>query len=434
MSYVDKEFGGSVRSLTVNSGQRDGVSPTMPAMPTTTKQPLRSKRGRPKGSFRDPALRAQAWHWLSELLLATGETDPRRLDDAQGKHGLTRGLPVGRRFTRVMEDGYDPRNISAGAFQLFDHVNKRRKFSQAKAAYQHPLFQYMQDRELGAAGQFSWIQQQLSRYGLTLLSDRDHMLGRALRLVSIDGFEAKGTTWIHDRKASLAPLTKHATRFATLDGIYLLVAIHRLILDTAPAAAEHARDIAYLILEAALILGENYRYGPEQSDTWRLLVETRLIRWITEVNVSESHLRDATVQLGFEFEYSERGSRGRPKLGPYQVGHGRAERRWRRWAHVRASLNFLDTHIFPWVIATRTVATEWIEGNSEVIEEHIDQIQRRERGLEERFPMKKLPPLHMPASVDQMRAAFPGNESFYKYRGQDIGAALANVTIVDRHK
>ena len=415
MSYVDKEFGGSVRSLTVNSGQRDGVSPTMPAMPTTTKQHLRSKRGRPKGSFRDPALRAQAWHWLSELLMGTGETDPRRFDDAKGAHRLSRGLPVGRRFTRVMEDGYDPRNISAGKFQLFDHVKKRRKFSQATAAYTHPLFKYMQDRELGSARELSWIKARLHSFGLTLMSDMEHSHARAFGFVSHDGWVKGSTDWYVDEKSTLAPLRDQLEALSSLDGVYLLVALHRLVIDTSPSASEYATQLSALLFDAAMGLARRYRYGPEQHDTWRLLVETRLCRWIPEVRITEEEMSAALARLNWEFEQTERSVAGRPKLGPLQVGRGRAERRWRRYAHVVAALKCLDSHEFPWLFAACTDGTRWIEQNSKGIQQRLHTASRKGYDPSKPEYKQELPPISMPTAVQRLRRSHGDPNAFHNW-------------------
>lgn len=384
----------------------------MQAMETDTKQDLRSKRGRPKGSFRDPALRAQAWHWLSELLLATGETDPRRFDDVNGAHRLSRGLPVGRRFTRVMEDGYDPRNISAGKFQLFDHVKKSRKFPQATAAYGHPLFKYMQDRELGPASEPSWIRERLRPFGLTLMSPREHDHACAFGLVGSDGWY-KGSGWHVNVEVTLAPLKNQLEELSTLDGVYLLVALHRLVVDTSPAATEYAARLSELLFDAAMGVSERYQYGREQHDTWRLLIETRLRRWIPAVRVTEDELSDTLATLNLFFDPTERNAPGRPKLGPLQVGRGRAERRWRRYAHVVAALKRLDAHEFPWMFAACTDGTRWIEQNSERIHQHIRQSICKGHDSSELREREELPLISMPAAVHELRRSLSTPDSFH---------------------
>lgn len=385
----------------------------MPAMGTNTKQDLRSKRGRPKGSFRDPALRAQAWHWLSELLMATGETDPRRFDDVKGAHRLSRGLPVGRRFTRVMEDGYDPRNISAGKFQLFDHVKKSRRFPQATAAYGHPLFKYMQDRDLGPASEPSWIRERLRPFGLTLMSPIEHDHARAFGLVGREGWEKGLIDWEVNVVATLAPLKNQLEELSTLDGVHLLVALHRFVADTAPAATEYAARLSELLFDAAIGVSERYQYGREQHDTWRLLIETRLRRWIPAVRVTEDELSATLAQLDLFFDPTERNVAGRPKLGPLQVGRGRAERRWRRYAYVVAALKRLDTHEFPWKFAACTDGTRWIEQNSERIYQHIRQSISKDHDVSELRGRKELPPVSMPAAVHELRRSFSERDSFH---------------------
>ncbi|WP_312770283.1 hypothetical protein [Pseudoxanthomonas mexicana] len=387
-------------------------------MEMDTKQDLRSKRGRPKGSFRDPALRAQAWHWLSELLLATGETDPRRFDDVNGAHRLSRGLPVGRRFTRVMEDGYDPRNISAGKFQLFDHVKKSRKFPQATAAYGHPLFKYMQDRELGPASEPSWIRERMRTYGLALMPDLEHQYARAFGLAQAGYTRKEAWAFRLEEESPVADLEGQWEKLVSLDGLHLLVALHRLVIDTTPDATEYESHLAKLISRTALQLSERYGYGPEQHDTWRLLVATRLTRWIPVVRITDDELNRAMAELEADFARSERSAAGRPKLGPHAVSRGRAERRWRRWAYVRAALKRLESYQFPWVFVARTDGTDWIEENSERIREHLKHAMNRDSSAPRSEASNELAPISMPMTVHRLRRSPRETELFLSWKSQ----------------
>lgn len=408
----------------------------MPVMPTATKQHLRSKRGRPQGSFRDPALRAQAWHWLSELLLVTGETDPRRLDDAQAKHGLSRGLPVARRFTRVMEDGYDPRNISAGDRQLFDRLKKRPKFSRAKAAYNHPLFKYMQDRDLGSSQDWSWMRDRLKAMDVALISDRDHEVCRTLGLVSADGWLwGDRGKWSCDAESLLRPLTRQVERFATLDGLHLLVALYRFVIDTALADIDVSRHLANLIRAASTQLANTYRYAPEQKETWQFLTESRLIRWLPEFKVSEAEVASALSELDLDLRLEARSPTGRPKLSPYEVGRGRAERRWRRWAYIRAANAKLRDQTVPWALEQRSVATDWIEQNGELMDRHLHKSWLQWVDHDDPLRDRALPALQIPKEVVEMRHLPPDlspmDRSFYTYYGLDIGPSISDHMPID---
>lgn len=311
-----------------------------------------------------------------------------------------------------MEDGYDPRNISAGKFQLFDHVKKSRKFPQATAAYGHPLFKYMQDRDLGPASEPSWIRERLRPFGLTLMSPMEHEHACAFGLVGREGWY-KSSDWYVNVEETLAPLKNQLNDLSTLDGVHLLVALHRLVVDTSPAATEFASRLSELLYDAAIGVSERYQYGREQHDTWRLLIETRLRRWIPAVRVTEDELSATLATLDLFFDPTERNAPGRPKLGPLQVGRGRAERRWRRYAHVVAALKRLDTHEFPWKFAACTDGTRWIEQNSERIHQHIRQSNRKGYNASELGSKKELPPISMPADVNELRRSWSAPDSFH---------------------
>lgn len=308
-------------------------------------------RGRPTGTFPDPALRARAWHWLC-VVQALAQVDKARQLDQQ-KHVLSRGLLPGPRFDQIRQDGYDPARVCAHAnMSLLDHVASKRGFKATRPIYGHQFWKHLLERAPHWPDRDAWLVTQLRQHGI-------------VRYVRVDEWHAMdlGLLPEPDPRAieGAPPLDLDADRFATLDGLLLLLLLYR---EAQDAAHLHCAERLNLALQqSAETFATRFQYHNEIWDTWRLLIAARMVAWRPDLRPTLDALKSAAALLRQEDgvpECREPISSQKPKP------HTRSDRRWRRRVWVRACNICLcrsdyatdfdyrdDSALFQWLTAHR---------------------------------------------------------------------------------
>ena len=207
------------------------------------------------------------------------------------------------------------------------------------------------------------------------------------------------------------------------------------VIDTALADVDVSKHLADLIRAASTKLAISYRYAPEQRETWQFLTESRLIRWLPEFKVSEAEVASALSELDLDLRFEERPPTGRPKLSPYEVSRGRAERRWRRWAYIRAANVKLRNGIVPWALEQRSAGTDWIEQNGELMDRHLHKSWLQWVDHDDPLRDEELPALQIPEEVAELRHLPPDpspmDRGFHSYYGLDIGPSISDRMPID---
>lgn len=349
--------------------------------------------GRLQGSFGEPANRARAWHWLAEVLAAAQVESVHVLDRHTPRHRLMRGQSQGRRFETVLLDGYTPPHW------LREHVAGQRGFKTTQRAYAHPLWDHLADREPCFPERPAWLAQQLK-------------LHRILRIEPWDEEHAIELGLIPDERDgdSRSTLDLHFSRFMSLDGLLLLLLLYREAQDVG-----HRRQAA-MFRSALYALGfewpKHYRYNSEAFDTWRFLLETRMVDWAPRFHPGQAAIMRAEEELLEEHDRLAKLAKTKPHTPPGQLKKGRSERRWRRKVLMRAccvhydcvlsdpNFDYRDADpLYEWLVAHRACIAQHRARAIEVLMESEDTAPSR------------LDPLVMPAALYAQRCRPPISES-----------------------
>lgn len=350
--------------------------------------------GRPLGTFGDPAHRARAWHWLSIVVGLARAERVRHLDRLNS--ALSNGLAPKPRFDQIRQDGYDPGNVTAKRkLSLLEHVAGKRRFKSTKAIYEHKFWKYLEEWAPVWPERAAWLTTQLREHGIVRYTPEDEAHGIDLGLLR--GPDANDPL----KFGGHPPLNLDSNRFATLDGLLLLIMLCREAQD----AGHPDRDdrLQGALHTAALLFAKQYKYRDEVLDTWEMLIGSRMVAWHPRIEPTESELMDAERALteGERIFLDPRpaAKTRRPKVGT------RSERRWRRRVWVHACCLHLRrgkrTPAFEYRDACSTF--EWLIANRMTIREY------KARAINGLVPGKKkvepddLPPLCMPEALYDSR-------------------------------
>lgn len=322
--------------------------------------------GRPLGTFSDPARRARAWHWLAATMALACVDKARDLDRPDSSS--SRGLDRKPRFDQVRQDGYDPDRVTAfGTTSLVDHLGSKRRFKSTRTIYRHMLWTHLEEWAPAWPERTAWLAEQLRRHLIVRYIPEDEENGVELGLLSDpDPLEP----------ISPPPLNLTAERFATLDGLLLLLVLHREAQDA--AHLDRADGLKFALRQAAKLFADQFNYHDEARDTWELMIGSRMVEWHPRVEPTADaweRAEDQLHQAGAHYRSS------RKRAGPPGLNaRTRSERRWRRRIWVRAcclylewgrgtqSFNYRDSSpLFEWLVRHReminqhrTWAIEWL--------------------------------------------------------------------------
>jgi hypothetical protein len=292
--------------------------------------------GRPPGTFEDPSVRMQNWHWAANVMRIAGVKRLTELDRQAPRHELVQPLAWGRYFEAIGLDGSSPGRIRVAKDpekSLLDHVAADKRYAEAMQGYRHRLWAHLELRDPAERPSDTWMSQVLSERKVLALEEEEDSRKAAV------GFE-----WITDEPfdddqplpiqglAAFSP-----DKFADLDGILVLTLLLREAVDgSADQHEQWVPGLRRLLREAAQKFSLDHRFEGEAQDTWQLIVETRLLTWRPEVTPSKDNIESARKQL-----LAQRVGQKR-RVGQIDSGRpearvrGRAERRWRRQVTIRA--------------------------------------------------------------------------------------------------
>lgn len=281
------------------------------------------------------------------------------LDQHSPRHPLARDLQVARRFESILQDGYDPDSISvAPEKSLLAHVAEKSGYKATLKSYTHALWRHLAERTPHWRRRDAWVTAQLTRYGILRVEPVDESHAIELGLFPENPY---------GEPAESPPLDLHQDRFATLDGLLLLLLLYREAQDAAHThRATRLKDALY---QAAMEFARLHRYDGEILDTWRFLVESRMVAWDPRMQPTSVELGHAYTELRADYMdvIRPRGKRG--PIAPEKLKPGtRSERRWRRRVWVRACCMYFDRvwrqpnfdyrdacPVFEWVTAHRAL-------------------------------------------------------------------------------
>lgn len=313
--------------------------------------------GRPLGSFSDPAQRARAWHWLAATMELACVDKARDLDrpDSPASKGLDRKL----RFDQIRQDGYDPDRVTAlGTTSLVDYLGRTPRFEATQTIYRHMLWAHLEKWAPAWPERATWLAEQLRRHLIVRCIPLDEENGVELGLISDP--DPLG------RKSS-PPLDLSANRFATLDGLLLLLVLLREAQDA--AHLDRARGLKFALREAAKLFSDQFTYHDEARDTWELMISSRMVEWHPKVEPTA----DAWARAERQFHQGGAHYLSSPEhAGPLgQKARTRTERRWRRRIWVRAcclhlkegrgtpSFDYRDSSpLFEWLVKHRELINQ----------------------------------------------------------------------------
>src|SRR3546814_2783749 len=136
------------------------------------------------------------------------------------------------------------------------------------------------------------------------------------------------------------PLNLTAERFATLDGLLLLLVLHREAQDA--AHLDRADGLKFALRQAAKLFADQFNYHDEARDTWELMIGSRMVEWHPRVEPTADaweRAEDQLHQAGAHYRSS------RERAGPPGLNaRTRSARRWRRriWVRARSEENTSD--------------------------------------------------------------------------------------------
>lgn len=280
------------------------------------------------------------------------------LDRTDSQRALLSGIDPGRRFESILYDGYDPDRVEVKkTLSLLEHVGTKRKFALARRAYYHRFWCHLRFRDPEWPERDDWISSQFLRHELALLSTRDCSLGIELGVLDEHFNPNKAFFGFQPEK------------FATLDGLLLLLTLYRQAQDL--LQHEIAASLGEAMREAALTMSADLGYTEELIDTWRYLLYSRMLSWNPRAGPSDDGLRSAREKLLGEVRAQPRPRRGkRGAIDPESLSQGRSERRWRRRVWIRAASDATSSTFSSNFFSDMPVY-KWIAENRELIQAHV---------------------------------------------------------------
>lgn len=317
------------------------------------------------------------------------------LDRHSPRHPLMRDVPPARRFETILLDGYTP------APWLREHVARAWGYKATQNAYAHPLWEHLKERSPNFPERDTWLAKQLKSHGILWTEPGDEENAIELGLIPDE------REWPSDRTPAL---DLQPSRFMSLDGLLLLLLLYREAQDAGHRLqAEKFRSALYSL---GFEWARHYRYEGETLDTWRFLLESRMVEWMPRFHPGRAAIERAEEELLCEHDRLARLSKTKPRTPPGLLKKGRGERRWRRKLLMHACCLHYDgvlsnpnfeyrdaTSMYEWLTAHRTKIAQHRSHAIDVLMEF------------ECAPEPKLDPLVMPAALYAQRRRPPMSES-----------------------
>ncbi len=303
---------------------------------------------------------------------------------------------VARRFESVFKDGYDPNAIKASEHRsLLDHVTAHSKYKHTRTRYFHRLWAHLAARDPAFPDRATWMERQLRAHGLVRFDSID-----VINTVALGLMDEPTIASAVDDSFSHSSIPPDATRFATLDGMLLLLLIYREAQDL--SRFDDVKALALLLQSAAHEFSDHHGYAGEMQDTWRHLIATRMLAWHPDFEPSSACLSAAETKLRAEFSEQPRKQGRRGPKAPESLVSGRSERRWRRmvWARACTLNDRRSSNLFTYAVATP--ALEWLATNRSAIAQH-EQRAAAVLADQEPVPDQSLPPIIMPKKLFKVR-------------------------------
>lgn len=309
------------------------------------------------------------------------------LDRRSPRHPLMRGQPIGRQFETILLDGYTPPEW------LRKHVARSARYKTAHGTYAHPLWDHLITRSPSFPERDAWVDRQLKHHGVVKLESGDEQLAIDLGLIVDE----------RDRyQDSASPLDLQASRFMSLDGLLLLLLLYREAQDVGHRC--RAARLKAVLYTLGTVWASHYRYQSEAADTWRFLLETRIVEWAPRFHPAQADIARAEAELLQELGHLSQSAKTKPYKPPGELKKGRGERRWRRRVMMRACCVHYDDALrnpnFDY--RNTTPLYEWITAHRSKIARHrahaIDVLMEWEGGT-----TGQLEPLLMPADLYAQR-------------------------------
>jgi hypothetical protein len=342
----------------------------------STELELRSiYRGRPAGTFGEAAYRMRHWHWLRKVMVIVGTNDVTDLDISSRKFRLSRGIGFARRFESIQLDGYNPDRVEVTKrVSLYKHVSKQSTFDAATKSFEHAFWDLLTHRNAPASRNDMTLQQLLRAHDIVRLDPIDESHGATLGLIPESYYEL--VDFAQEQEATPYDLGL-ITKQPTLDSLQLLLLLYREAQDL--ALDGHTRALRRALEFTAESFAEANGYAGEQFDTWRYLLQTRMIRWNPTFQPSQEMLKRAQDILIGERGAIEKRKRRRGPSSPETYTRGRAERRWRRQIWARAcQMSFAQPQmpgrpLQPCYAYADTALADWLVENRSLIARHDEQ-------------------------------------------------------------
>lgn len=261
-----------------------------------------------------------------------------------------RHVAPARRFETILLDGYNP------ATWLREHVAVSKGYKVTQSAYEHPLWSHLKERSPPFPERDAWSAKQLMLRGIVRIEPGDEEHGIELGLIADE----------RDSALDRAPeLDLRSSRFMSLDGILLLLLLYRDAQDM--GHRNQAATLRSALYSLGFAWAQHHEYSGETLDTWRFLLESRMVEWMPRFHPSQAAIRRAEEELQCELSHLAGTTKTKPRTPPRQLKGGRGERRWRRRVIMRACCLHYDgvlsspnfeyrdvTPLYEWLTVHRT--------------------------------------------------------------------------------
>lgn len=357
-------------------------------------------------------------------------SDATALDRTDMPRALCRGFVRGRRFESILQDGYHPGRVQMDAeTYLLGHVVSKKKYANTHNSYCHKFWSHLTQRAPPWPERQAWIEDQARAHDLAWVTEEDEFFGVDLGILPYRAsFEFDGP---------YRPLSLDWRRFATLDGLLLLLLLYRTAQDL--AQFERVQELKRTLSHAAAAFCATHGYQGEVRDTWKYLVETRMTTWNPTYQPSAQSLSEAEAILLAERANAVRKKMTRGPAAPSTLTRGRSERRWRRqiWAKAAAMASScpqatgtmdgyrVSTSVYKWIASNRHAIRKhlnWanvllvIDDDDEMSEEYAKDV-------------KALGPLAMPEEVYNLRKRPPPEAETERIYGDRVLFDLVPVVV-----
>lgn len=368
------------------------------------------------------------WHWLQNVIVAAGVSHASALDRQTPQHQLWRAPCYPRSFESLALDGYDPGAMTAIDRQsLLDFVASKRGYAHATRSYKHGFWSHLAERNPKKAPPDSWIDAQLKKHELLRLKDIDDDHARTLGLRRRYREDDPD-----DLDSGSHVLVAMADAFANLDGMLALLILYREAVDKSDDSVDNLR---IALVKSTAKFASELAFEDELLETWKFLVETRMLRWDPSFRPSAESLLRAESELRAK-RSGRRKRAGKLDAGPPEIRtKGRAERRWRRQVMMLASnLSLQQSTCRDLIVRQESVLDRWLVKNRMLISKHVERAFDRCMGDSQTDVAPVLQPLIMPDAIYRRRRRPINDLEAWLVIGDDVPYDFIPVSVAKSSK